>query len=253
MRLLSFKVTNFRSVDDSGQIETDDVTALIGVNESGKSNLLLPLWKLNPAKDGEIKPTADYPRKSYTDFRNMEKKPVFIDCLFEADDETKNELSRLTGTPADLFKTIRVRREYGGTYYITFPQASGARTIEANRVRESITAAQKEISSLTPLKIEEDYAASIKGSVTDSLNAIGGGSSLGVSELEKIFSLLPVREPAAKTSSIAPRYGQLREELQEYLNLVQKPLPGDVKEARQYALKRVPPLRVLHKLREPRL
>ncbi len=54
MKLLQFRVTNFRSVADSGWIAADDVTALIGTNESGKTNLLLPLWKLHPAKDGEI-------------------------------------------------------------------------------------------------------------------------------------------------------------------------------------------------------
>ena len=54
MKLTRFRVTNFRSVKDSGWVDVDDVTALIGVNESGKTNLLLPLWKLNPALDGEI-------------------------------------------------------------------------------------------------------------------------------------------------------------------------------------------------------
>jgi len=43
MRLLSFRVTDFRSVEDSGWIEADSVTALIGTNESGKTNLLVPL------------------------------------------------------------------------------------------------------------------------------------------------------------------------------------------------------------------
>jgi predicted ATP-dependent endonuclease of OLD family len=50
MKLVRFRVTNFRSVEDSGWIDVDDVTALIGTNESGKTNVLLPLWKLNPAK-----------------------------------------------------------------------------------------------------------------------------------------------------------------------------------------------------------
>jgi ABC-type branched-subunit amino acid transport system ATPase component len=59
MRLIRYKVTNFRSVEDSGWIETDRVTALIGVNESGKTNLLIPLWKFNPAREGEIQPTSD--------------------------------------------------------------------------------------------------------------------------------------------------------------------------------------------------
>ena len=58
-RLLRFRVKNFRSVDDSGWVEVDNVAALIGTNESGKTNILLPLWKLNPAKEGAIHPTSD--------------------------------------------------------------------------------------------------------------------------------------------------------------------------------------------------
>ena len=42
MKLKQFCVTNFRSVENSGWIEAEKVTALIGVNESGKTNLLLP-------------------------------------------------------------------------------------------------------------------------------------------------------------------------------------------------------------------
>lgn len=41
MRLKQYLVTDFRSVENSGWIEVDGVTALIGVNESGKTNLLL--------------------------------------------------------------------------------------------------------------------------------------------------------------------------------------------------------------------
>ena len=66
MRLIKFRVTNYRSVIDSGWVDAERVTALIGVNELGKTNLLLPLWKLNPAREGEIKPTSDYPKGNYT-------------------------------------------------------------------------------------------------------------------------------------------------------------------------------------------
>ena len=51
MQVLAFRVRNFRSVEDSGWVNIDRVTALIGTNESGKTNLLLPLWKLNPANN----------------------------------------------------------------------------------------------------------------------------------------------------------------------------------------------------------
>lgn len=54
MRLIKYRVEKFKSVMDSGWIDCDDVTTLVGVNEAGKSNLLLALWKLNPAKGGAI-------------------------------------------------------------------------------------------------------------------------------------------------------------------------------------------------------
>ena len=54
MKLEKFRVTNFRSVKDSGWVETDNITTLVGINESGKSNILLALWKLNPASGGKI-------------------------------------------------------------------------------------------------------------------------------------------------------------------------------------------------------
>ena len=43
MILDSFSVTEFRSVEVSGWIDAEQITALIGTNESGKTNILLPL------------------------------------------------------------------------------------------------------------------------------------------------------------------------------------------------------------------
>ena len=37
MRLESFKVTNFRSITDSGWVDVSQITAILGRNESGKS------------------------------------------------------------------------------------------------------------------------------------------------------------------------------------------------------------------------
>ena len=56
MELKAFQVEKFRSIDQSEWINIDDVTALIGTNESGKTNLLSALWKLNPVSDdGKIR------------------------------------------------------------------------------------------------------------------------------------------------------------------------------------------------------
>ncbi len=63
MHLESFRIQNFRSIKDSGNIETSRITALLGRNESGKSNLLLGLRTLNPAEGfAELNQTKDFPR-----------------------------------------------------------------------------------------------------------------------------------------------------------------------------------------------
>ncbi len=63
MRLESFRITNFRSVSDSGWVNVLQITAILGRNESGKSNLLRRLRSLNPAEGfTALKPIKDFPR-----------------------------------------------------------------------------------------------------------------------------------------------------------------------------------------------
>lgn len=53
MKLTHFKVTNYRNVWDSDWIEVGDITAFVGQNEAGKSNLFEALYRINPFSSGE--------------------------------------------------------------------------------------------------------------------------------------------------------------------------------------------------------
>jgi len=48
MRIKQFRVTNYRNVWDSGDIDVNDITAFVGQNEAGKSNLFEALYRINP-------------------------------------------------------------------------------------------------------------------------------------------------------------------------------------------------------------
>lgn len=49
MKLVDAQVEKFRNVIDSGEFGlTDDVTCLVGKNESGKTAVLQALYRLNP-------------------------------------------------------------------------------------------------------------------------------------------------------------------------------------------------------------
>ena len=134
MRLSKFRVRNFRSVEDSGWIEVDDVTALIGINESGKTNLLLPLWKLKPAKDGEINLVADAPRKRYNEIKNLKEKPVFIDAEFEIPEDLIDKIVMVTGATSEDVRVTAVSRRLDGTYEVEFPKAKILRSIPKEEI-----------------------------------------------------------------------------------------------------------------------
>ncbi len=53
MQFTHFRVTNYRNVWDSGWIEISNITAFVGQNESGKSNLFEALYRINPFASGE--------------------------------------------------------------------------------------------------------------------------------------------------------------------------------------------------------
>jgi len=120
MKLKQFRVTNFRSVTDSGWLDVSDVTALIGENEAGKTNLLLPLWKFNPTAAGEISLLDDMPRSRYAEMRGEPHSHRFIHCLFElsaAEIKVANEY----GVQADVGATVIAQRDFGGGYEFKFP------------------------------------------------------------------------------------------------------------------------------------
>lgn len=53
MKLAWFRVTKYRNVWDSGWIELNDISAFVGQNEAGKSNLFEALYRINPFTPSE--------------------------------------------------------------------------------------------------------------------------------------------------------------------------------------------------------
>jgi energy-coupling factor transporter ATP-binding protein EcfA2 len=53
MKLTHFRVTKYRNITDSGWIDVNDITAFVGQNEAGKSNLFEALYRINPFAPNE--------------------------------------------------------------------------------------------------------------------------------------------------------------------------------------------------------
>ncbi len=121
-KLERFKVHNFRSIEESDWIDVADNSCLVGTNEAGKTNLLIALWKLNPANKEPIVPLDDFPRHLYSNYKaGKHATDVFISADFILEDTIQNEISAALKCDIEQVKRVFVRRMYSGNYYITFP------------------------------------------------------------------------------------------------------------------------------------
>jgi hypothetical protein len=195
---------------------------------------------LNPAKDGEIKPTADYPRKSYNDYRNMQDKPVFIQAVFSPTPEQAAKLAKLAKSTPDAFEEIQVEKDFAGDFYVSFPKAPASRIMPRERIDTILSSAENEIGTLTPMKSEEDAATLIKAAVSKAKAALVADANLSHANIKAIAATLPVIDVPAKTSAIAPRYAQLRADIDAVANELAQPLPDDLDEVRDYVVDSIP-------------
>lgn len=242
MKLLKFRVTNFRSVDDSGWVDVDDVTALIGTNESGKTNILLPLWKLNPAKEGAIDLTSDYPRKHYNSFRTQSPQPVFVEALFDVGAEVAQQLSKLTGMPAEQMNQVLVSRRFDGTYVVDFPSAQPPRAIEKSRITTVLSQAETELTSAGPLATEVELKAQILSAVTAAKEKIAQHREIATQQLDEVTRTLATikTDTPADTSTLIPRFQRLSKDVATLKKELTHAHPREKKEAVDLIVSKMP-------------
>lgn len=94
MRLCKARVTNYRSVIDTGWFDIENAkTIMVGPNEAGKSAVLQALQQINPPPEvPKFDPLRDYPRSKYNDIskKTIDPKDVtVVQVEFELDDEDR--------------------------------------------------------------------------------------------------------------------------------------------------------------------
>ncbi|MCY3816196.1 MAG: AAA family ATPase [Gammaproteobacteria bacterium] len=118
MKLEKVQVTNFRSVDDSGEFEVDDVTCLVGKNEAGKSAILLALAALNPneATPVALEKERDYPRRHLIRYRerHVDEEAVAISTVWKIEEAEIKAIESQVGENVLQSPLVRVYRRYGG-------------------------------------------------------------------------------------------------------------------------------------------
>lgn len=219
MKLEKFRVTSFRSVHDSGWVEAEGITSLIGTNESGKTNVLLPLWKLNPAEGGEINLQDDLPRESYHSLRNEKVKPIFITAFYSLSEEEIDGLVKLTTLSRDNFGTLEVSRDFDGKYYWNLPNATTEEPFKKEDIGQLIS---DYISAIS--KIDETAQAGqadqkcILESLEKAKTLLQSSESLNVLLKTLMDDILHVKTTLA-TATSTMKFIELKKELENKLKL----------------------------------
>lgn len=205
MRLESFTVSNYRSINDSGQVRASRITALLGRNESGKSNLLKALESLNPA--GGIKalnPTKNFPRdrrlSECTDDTQV------LDSRWELDDDDREALAEVFPRAAAATHAT-VGRRYGTMRYIGFEGLSPL-DFNAAEIKQSVkkvAAAAKAAAD----KLEDGPKAALTASA-ETFEAQAASKKIGFSLAQDISTAIKAlsKALAAANADLTTKQGE---------------------------------------------
>ena len=115
MQLKAFKVKMYRPILDSGWVDVEDVTAIIGKNESGKTSLLKALHKFNPYDDVGYDLNREWPRTDWKDRASDKDVVVTRFALNHA------ELKEIDPYTKELPELVEITKTYEGTLKFEFP------------------------------------------------------------------------------------------------------------------------------------
>lgn len=117
MKLLSFRVSKFRNIVDSGDVQVDGhVTSVVGKNEAGKSALLEALYLLNPVYQTSLILQDQYPRWLLTKDRrssNLEEHAP-ISASLQLEESEVSVIEELYGKKVLKSSEVSVSRRYNG-------------------------------------------------------------------------------------------------------------------------------------------
>jgi len=209
MRLESFQVRNYRSINDSGEISVSRITALLGRNESGKSNLLRALHSLNPIDGFEpLKPIKDFPRHRRLE-ECTDSTPV-VSTTWVLDDDDKDDLLEILPRATDVSKVTVSRCYQGKTRSVGFPELKPI-AFEEGEVKTSVkkiaaavralaqkqetpttldTAADAFEASASAAKVSDTWATQFSLAAKALRTALAGADAELTEKQEEIFSEL---------------------------------------------------------------
>ena len=130
MLLRKARVSNFKIVEDSNEFKVEQVTCLIGKNESGKTAILEALYRLNPydATAAEFDVIEEYPRRYLLEYdeRHRGRDACVVTTAWDLDEADVNAIEKVIGPGTVTSRDVQVYKRYhdkGTVWVISIDEA----------------------------------------------------------------------------------------------------------------------------------
>ena len=235
MKLTACRIQMYRCILDSGWVEINPLTVVVGKNEAGKTTLLRALHKFNPFSPEPYSMDREWPRGHRKERRDDQ---VVCTARFELEGDEVQELGKITNQETEL-STIEVTRDYAGRIEVLFPSDQFPDKLHPNdidRICAGLPVPDPATSEAFRTRVDELTTEvrrlAHEGRFTD-LQQIG---------TEQIPALKDVQSPAEQ----GPQHQKEQEYIQQYqakLQSIAKELSGTPsiqRKAHEYVVSRLP-------------
>lgn len=195
MRLKSFRVSRYKNVLDSTEVLVEeDVTTLVGMNESGKSTMLDALYRLNPVYGDKFVELDDYPRwRRSRDSRHEDLQKISpIEATFELDQKDLEALIDALGEGVAEPETVQVGRRYDDSHWVRV-------AVDERRFVRNVLEGHKDAKALAEA---HETVASLK----TALSAVTGEETTAAAEVPSTLEPDPTDDaPGTSASKVLDR------------------------------------------------
>lgn len=247
MRFSAFRIQKFRNIQDSGWVELDDdLTCIVGKNQSGKTALLRALHKFNPHENEPYDIGREWPRGQR---RERTTGQVVCEVRFTLDKDEQKRLGEIT--EADITTdTVIVSKDYEGRFEVILPEQPD---VLKDRLHPNTT---DEIVNRIPAphaESGEQFRSEANDCIADARRCVKEGrfvelGTLQASHVEKLKQ--------AFTPNQEPHHGHQNAFVQQYQQALKQMageienLPTPRRKAHTYIVERIPTFIYMDEYRE---
>jgi predicted ATP-dependent endonuclease of OLD family len=220
MKLSKVRVTNFRSIEDSGEFEVGQLLCLVGKNEAGKTAIEQALAGLNPHPSTPVAYDLerDFPRRFLADYEELhpEQAATVVTTKWVLSKEEKAAIGEQLGMSAVTDQPVTIYRRYGDKEPQWEPHIDWTKAIQNLVEKEKLD--EEERQPLTDAKTSGDVVKALEAlaersqkqqRLLDHFKGFPGQSMKGL-----VLSILKPKLPQFMYSSHYDRMvGQLRLDL----------------------------------------